>query len=62
LISRATAVGPSASPAKRTGPNGGRIAGTFAFDCRTGDFQVVRAKAVVLATGAAGRLGLAASG
>ncbi len=40
----------------------GRIAGTFAFDCRTGDFHVVRARAVVLATGAAGRLGLPASG
>lgn len=40
----------------------GRIAGTMAFDCRTGDFHVVRAKAVVLATGAAGRLGLPASG
>ena len=40
----------------------GAIAGTFAFDCRTGEFHVVRAKAVVLATGAAGRLGLPASG
>ncbi|UXY16093.1 fumarate reductase/succinate dehydrogenase flavoprotein subunit [Chitiniphilus purpureus] len=40
----------------------GRIAGTFAFDCRTGDFHVVRAKSVVLACGAAGRLGLPASG
>ncbi|SMC22627.1 Succinate dehydrogenase/fumarate reductase, flavoprotein subunit [Andreprevotia lacus DSM 23236] len=40
----------------------GRIAGTFAFDCRTGDFHIVRAKAVVLACGAAGRLGLPASG
>jgi len=40
----------------------GRIAGTYAFDCRTGDFHVVRAKSVVLATGAAGRLGLPSSG
>ena len=40
----------------------GRIAGTFAFDCRTGEFHVVRAKSVVLCTGAAGRLGLPASG
>ena len=40
----------------------GRIAGTFAFDCRSAEFHVVRAKAVVLATGAAGRLGLPASG
>ncbi len=40
----------------------GRIAGAFAFDCRTAEFHVIRAKAVVLATGAAGRLGLPASG
>jgi succinate dehydrogenase/fumarate reductase flavoprotein subunit len=40
----------------------GRIAGAMAFDCRTADFHVIRAKAVVLSTGAAGRLGLPASG
>jgi succinate dehydrogenase/fumarate reductase flavoprotein subunit len=40
----------------------GRIAGAMAFDCRTGDFHVIRAKAVILCTGAAGRLGLPASG
>jgi succinate dehydrogenase/fumarate reductase flavoprotein subunit len=40
----------------------GSIAGAMAFDCRTSDFHVIRAKAVVLATGAAGRLGLPASG
>jgi len=40
----------------------GRIAGAFAFDCRTADFHVIKAKSVVLATGAAGRLGLPASG
>lgn len=40
----------------------GSIAGAMAFDCRTGDFHVVRAKTVILATGAAGRLGLPASG
>jgi len=40
----------------------GRIAGAYAFDCRTADFHVIRAKSVVLATGAAGRLGLPASG
>ena len=40
----------------------GRIAGAMAFDCRTADFHVVRAKSVVLACGAAGRLGLPASG
>lgn len=40
----------------------GRIAGAFAFDCRSAAFHVIRAKAVVLATGAAGRLGLPASG
>lgn len=38
------------------------IAGAMAFDCRTGDFHVIRAKTVVLSTGAAGRLGLPASG
>jgi succinate dehydrogenase/fumarate reductase flavoprotein subunit len=40
----------------------GSIAGAMAFDCRTGDFHVVRAKTVILSTGAAGRLGLPASG
>ena len=44
-----------------TGPDG-RIAGAMAFDCRTADFHVVRAKSVVLACGAAGRLGLPSSG
>ena len=40
----------------------GSMAGAMAFDCRTGDFHVIRAKAVILCTGAAGRLGLPASG
>ncbi|MES2889616.1 MAG: fumarate reductase/succinate dehydrogenase flavoprotein subunit [Pseudomonadota bacterium] len=40
----------------------GRIAGAMAFDCRTAEFHVVRAKSVVLSCGAAGRLGLPASG
>ncbi len=40
----------------------GRIAGAMAFDCRTADFHVIRAKSVVLACGAAGRLGLPVSG
>jgi len=40
----------------------GRIAGATAFDCRTAEFHSVRAKSVVLCTGAAGRLGLPASG
>ena len=40
----------------------GRIAGAVALDSRGGDLVVVRAKAVILATGAAGRLGLPASG
>jgi len=40
----------------------GSIAGAMAFDCRTADFHVIRAKTVVLSTGAAGRLGLPASG
>jgi len=39
-----------------------RIAGAIALDSRAGDLLVVRAKAVVLSTGAAGRLGLPASG
>jgi len=44
------------------GPNGRVVAGAMAFDCRTADFHVIRAKSVVLACGAAGRLGLPASG
>jgi succinate dehydrogenase/fumarate reductase flavoprotein subunit len=40
----------------------GGAAGAMAFDCRTGDFHVIRAKTVILSTGAAGRLGLPASG
>lgn len=44
------------------GPNGRVVAGAMAFDCRTADFHVIRAKSVVLSCGAAGRLGLPASG
>src|SRR6218665_197676 len=40
-----------------TGP-AGEIAGVMGFDCRTADFYVIKAKAVILCTGAAGRLGL----
>ena len=40
----------------------GSACGVLGFDCRTADFVVVRAKAVILACGAAGRLGLPASG
>jgi succinate dehydrogenase/fumarate reductase flavoprotein subunit len=40
----------------------GAVAGTVAFDSRSGEIVVVRARAVVLCTGAAGRLGLPASG
>ncbi len=40
----------------------GSACGVLGFDCRTADFHVVRAKAVILACGAAGRLGLPASG
>ncbi|MDH0864564.1 fumarate reductase/succinate dehydrogenase flavoprotein subunit [Mitsuaria sp. GD03876] len=40
----------------------GRVCGVMGFDCRTADFHVIRAKAVVLSCGAAGRLGLPASG
>jgi len=44
-----------------TGPDG-RAAGAIALDSRTGEIAVIRAKAVILCTGAAGRLGLPASG
>ncbi|WP_328429859.1 fumarate reductase/succinate dehydrogenase flavoprotein subunit [Streptomyces sp. NBC_00443] len=40
----------------------GRAVGAAAFNTRTGAFVVVRAGAVILATGACGRLGLPASG
>ncbi|MHB1229036.1 MAG: fumarate reductase/succinate dehydrogenase flavoprotein subunit [Halothiobacillus sp.] len=40
----------------------GAIAGAMAVDSRTADFYVIRTKAVILATGAAGRLGLPTSG
>ncbi|WAB97910.1 fumarate reductase/succinate dehydrogenase flavoprotein subunit [Pseudomonas putida] len=40
----------------------GAAGGVLGFDCRTGEFRVVRAKAVILACGAAGRLGLPSSG
>ncbi|MFJ8632130.1 fumarate reductase/succinate dehydrogenase flavoprotein subunit [Streptomyces sp. NPDC093568] len=41
---------------------GGRAVGAAAFNTRTGAFVTVRAGAVILATGACGRLGLPASG
>lgn len=40
----------------------GSVCGVLGFDCRTADFQVIRAKAVILCCGAAGRLGLPSSG
>jgi len=40
----------------------GRAVGALGFNVRTGEFVVIRARAVVLACGAAGRLGLPASG
>ena len=40
----------------------GSVAGAMTLDSRSGEFVVIRAKAVVLCTGAAGRLGLPASG
>ncbi len=40
----------------------GSACGVLGFDCRTADFYVVRAKAVIMSCGAAGRLGLPASG
>ncbi|NBE55907.1 fumarate reductase/succinate dehydrogenase flavoprotein subunit [Streptomyces boluensis] len=42
--------------------SGGRAVGAAAFNTRTGQFVTVRAGAVILATGACGRLGLPASG
>ena len=40
----------------------GRACGAVGFDTRTGEFVVITAKSVILATGASGRLGLPASG
>ncbi len=40
----------------------GAIAGAMAIDSRTADFYVIRSKTVILATGAAGRLGMPSSG
>ncbi|OMC32532.1 fumarate reductase/succinate dehydrogenase flavoprotein subunit [Mycobacterium sp. GA-1841] len=42
--------------------DGGRAVGAAAFNTRTGEFVTVAAKAVILSTGACGRLGLPASG
>ncbi len=42
--------------------DGDRVAGVLGFDTRSGAFQVIRAKAVILCCGASGRLGLPASG
>jgi len=42
--------------------NEGAVSGLMGFDCRTADFHVIKAKAVILCCGAAGRLGLPASG
>ncbi|MFJ9814104.1 fumarate reductase/succinate dehydrogenase flavoprotein subunit [Streptomyces sp. NPDC101151] len=45
-----------------TAPDDGRAVGVVGFHTRTGAFVTVRAGAVILATGACGRLGLPASG
>ncbi|MEU4065071.1 fumarate reductase/succinate dehydrogenase flavoprotein subunit [Streptomyces wedmorensis] len=45
-----------------THPDDGRAVGVAGLHTRTGEFVVVRAGAVILATGACGRLGLPASG
>ncbi|MGW4856912.1 fumarate reductase/succinate dehydrogenase flavoprotein subunit, partial [Streptomyces sp. NPDC004288] len=45
-----------------THPEDGRAVGAAGFHTRTGEFVVVRAGAVILATGPCGRLGLPASG
>ncbi|MFI0444915.1 fumarate reductase/succinate dehydrogenase flavoprotein subunit [Actinomadura sp. 6N118] len=42
--------------------SGGRAVGAVGFDTRSGEFVTVSASAVILATGACGRLGLPASG
>jgi succinate dehydrogenase/fumarate reductase flavoprotein subunit len=42
--------------------DGDRVVGVLGFDTRTGQYTVIRAKAVILACGASGRLGLPASG
>src|SRR5690606_39405275 len=42
--------------------SGGRAVGAVGFDTRSGEFVTVSAGAVILATGACGRLGLPASG
>ncbi len=44
-----------------TGP-AGEVAAVMGFDCRTAELVVIRTKAAVICTGAAGRLGLPASG
>jgi len=36
--------------------SGGKVAGTFAIDCKSGGFMVFRTKSIVLASGGAGRL------
>jgi succinate dehydrogenase/fumarate reductase flavoprotein subunit len=40
----------------------GRAIGAVGFDVRNGDYVIIQAKAVILSTGACGRLGLPASG
>ena len=44
-----------------TGPDG-EVSAVMGFDCRTAELYVIRTKAAVICTGAAGRLGLPASG
>ncbi|KQU89749.1 oxidoreductase [Variovorax sp. Root318D1] len=44
-----------------TGPDG-EVAAVMGFDCRTAELYMIRTKAAVICTGAAGRLGLPASG
>lgn len=40
----------------------GAVSGVMGFDCRTAAFHLIKAKAVILCCGAAGRLGLPSSG
>ncbi|WP_341888480.1 fumarate reductase/succinate dehydrogenase flavoprotein subunit [Variovorax sp. YR752] len=44
-----------------TGPDG-QVAAVMGFDCRTAELYLIRTRAAVICTGAAGRLGLPASG
>jgi succinate dehydrogenase/fumarate reductase flavoprotein subunit len=50
------------TPALKILTEGGRVLGVLGFNIRTGDYVFIRAKAVCLTAGPAGRMGLASSG